>query len=85
MDGAMHNGVGVHGTGKANGQPAETPPNLRIPTVHEALPYSPFSSIIPFSPGRLIPRSRALLTVPTPPDLIIRHALQRQQLTHCHS
>ena len=27
--------------------------NMRIPTVHEALPYSPFSSIIPFSPGTM--------------------------------
>jgi len=24
---------------------------LRIPTVHEALPFTPFSSIVPFNPG----------------------------------
>ena len=32
---------------------------LRMPTVHEALPYTPLSSIVPFSPGE------SVFTLPT--------------------
>lgn len=38
----------------SNGGPAPAPGagGVRLPTVNEALPYTPFSSIIPFSPGK---------------------------------
>lgn len=36
------------------GPPGPSPQagDMRIPTVHEALPFSPFSSIVPFDPGQ---------------------------------
>ncbi|EMC91726.1 hypothetical protein BAUCODRAFT_27989 [Baudoinia panamericana UAMH 10762] len=55
---------------------------LRVPSVHEALPYTPFSSIIPFSP-ELIPAPVAVPRTSTAhfsdsPDIIsIRHALDQ--------
>lgn len=44
------NGAGVY----SNGLPAVglMAGGLRVPTVGEALPYTPFASIIPFSPGQ---------------------------------
>jgi hypothetical protein len=41
---------------QANGDPspASRPRERRAPTVTEALPYTPFSSILPFSPGTSI-------------------------------
>ncbi|KAK5121425.1 hypothetical protein LTR85_005257 [Meristemomyces frigidus] len=48
---------------RSNGVPAAAPraSGLRVPTVGEALPYTPFSSIIPFSPD-IIPPPLALPT-----------------------
>lgn len=42
---ANSNGVNGRGSGHVPGH---------LPTVHEALPYSPFTSIVPFSPGTLL-------------------------------
>ena len=39
------NGHWPHTNGFSQGQ------KLRVPTVNEALPFSPFSSIVPFNPG----------------------------------
>ena len=54
----MDNRYLQNGRGQAaptNGYPRETSSQmgkLRVPTVNEALPYSPFSSIVPFNPGQ---------------------------------
>lgn len=48
----LRNGHGQ--AAQQNGYPPETMSQmrkLRVPTVNEALPYSPFSSIVPFNPG----------------------------------
>lgn len=60
---------------RTNGLPPAPGPhsqasNLRIPTVNEALPYSPFSSIVPFNPGKSDPFTfrlalRHLVNIPT--------------------
>ncbi|KAK5131601.1 hypothetical protein LTR08_000788 [Meristemomyces frigidus] len=51
---------------RSNGVPAPAPRagGLRVPTVGEALPYTPFSSIVPFSPD-VIPPPLALPTTPS--------------------
>ena len=40
----------------SNDAPPPAPPAVRfkVPTVGEALPYTPFSSIVPFSPGKFM-------------------------------
>ena len=35
-----------------NQQPGSSGGKLRMPTVHEALPYTPLSSIVPFNSGQ---------------------------------
>lgn len=46
------NGYGPHG----NGVPGPVPSGsgLHVPSVRDALTYTPFSSVFPFSPGRCI-------------------------------
>ena len=48
--------------GNHNGFPtqAQRANGLRVPTVHEALTFTPFSSIVPFNPGKLASSSLAL-------------------------
>ncbi|KAK4574690.1 Sister chromatid cohesion protein 2 [Recurvomyces mirabilis] len=54
---------GWHHQGDDGGQASARPrPSLRVPTVHEALPYTPFSSIIPFNAADTIPPPVALPT-----------------------
>ncbi|KAK5165075.1 Sister chromatid cohesion protein 2 [Saxophila tyrrhenica] len=48
-------------TASRNGQPQDNVPRPRMPIVQEALPYTPLSSIIPFSPN-VIPPPLALPT-----------------------
>ncbi|KAK5742872.1 Sister chromatid cohesion protein 2 [Elasticomyces elasticus] len=54
-----------HVAGPSNGIPASSSGGggIRVPTVHEALPYTPFTSIIHFSPAESIPPP---LAIPTP-------------------
>jgi len=37
--------------------------SVRVPTVDEALPYTPFSSIIPFSPGTSLSKFTLILVM----------------------
>jgi cohesin loading factor subunit SCC2 len=40
--------------------PDGTRKNVRVPTVAEALPFAPFSSILPFTLGIVLPDSHGL-------------------------
>ncbi len=42
---------GVAPQNKAGNVPASADGKLRTPTIYEALPYTPLSSIVPFTPG----------------------------------
>lgn len=51
-------------TNGANGRPNILRRSLRAPTVDEALPFSPFTSIVPFSPGKhLLPFTHSFSSV----------------------
>ncbi|KJX92115.1 sister chromatid cohesion protein mis4 [Zymoseptoria brevis] len=53
---------------QTNGHPAGSQariPNMHLPTVHEALPYSPFASIVPFNPELITPPLSLPTTAPT--------------------
>ena len=56
MDNQSHpqtNGHGLYGHGDSG--PAHNANGLRVPTVQEALAYTPFNSVFPFSPGMCEP------------------------------
>ncbi|KAL2128391.1 hypothetical protein VTI74DRAFT_9247 [Chaetomium olivicolor] len=73
----LHNGLpyGAPGAGAQSTQPPPAPPAFTRPfTLHEALPYTPFSSIAPFDSG-ILPTPSIGSASPAPPvtDLVPGH------------
>ncbi|KAI7650523.1 hypothetical protein KC318_g16372, partial [Hortaea werneckii] len=76
MDDSSHqqpNGHGLYGHGDSG--PAHNANGLRVPTVQEALAYTPFNSVFPFSPD-VVPPPLALPT--TSPTAFT----EQQEVTH---
>ena len=67
---AMDGYHAVNGAQMVNGvsrrQPVLPGNKLRVPTVHEALPYTPLSSIVPFAPGTCVHIAQDLLITRIP-------------------
>ena len=53
QDQPQSNGQGLYG--QSHSRPAHNANGLRVPTVQEALAYTPFNSVFPFSPGMCEP------------------------------